>query len=221
MATIDKITELIKTGLNDQLVHLLTQHPILAEGKTEHGISYLLFAAYCRNATAVELIKSRKSHLDIFEASAVGDDHTLKALISMQPDLVNEFSEDGFTPLGLACFFNQAESVRILLNHGADVNKPSKNDSKVAPIHSACAVSNIEIVKLLLDHGADVNVRQTNGITPLHAAAHNGQTTLIELLIQAGADVNARMDDGQTPAFMAEDKSFTESAALIKKYGGH
>ena len=58
------------------------------------------------------------------------------------------------------------------------------------------------------------------GVTPLHSAAHNGQIKLAQLLIENGADINAKMENGQTPLFMAEEKGFTEIAALIKKSGG-
>ena len=34
------------------------------------------------------------------------------------------------------------------------------------------------------------------------------------------ADVNSKTDKGQTPLSMAQEKSFTETAALIKQYGG-
>jgi ankyrin repeat protein len=215
-----EITELIKGGRNDELEKVLKDDPAIADSKTEQGLSLLLYAVYCNNKKAIELIRQGKSHLDIYEAAGTGDTSIVKDEIEKNPSLINSFSVDGFTPLGLSCFFQHAEVARYLIEKGADVNIPSNNSFKVAPIHSACAVSDFELVTLLIKNGADVNAKQQADITPLHAAAHNGQNALAELLINAGADVNAKTVDGKTPVMMAEEKSFTETAALIKSRGG-
>ncbi len=217
----EEIIELIKTGNNDLLEHKLNDNPALADSKTEQGISLLQFAAYCRNGFAVEILKKNKQQLDIFEAASIGDTETISQLLDKAPTLLNSFSPDGFTVLGLASFFGHLSLVKLLLNKGANPNIASNNQFKVAPIHSACATSNLNIAELLIKHGADINAKQMKGVTPLHSTAHNGQTKLSKLLIDNGADINAKMDDGQTPLFMANEKGFQETADLIIKYGGH
>lgn len=215
------LIEVIKTGNTEALKTRLADDPDLANGKTEQGISLLLFAAYCRNASAVELLKNLKQELDIFEAASIGDQSLVKRSLDSNPSLINTFSPDGFTPLGLACFFGHLPIVRLLLDKGADPNIASNNPYKVTPLHSACAISNYDIAELLLTHGANVNAKQMQGVTPLHSAAHHGQTKLSRLLITHGADVNANMDNGNTPLFMANEKGFQETAALIVQSGGH
>ncbi|OQY96546.1 MAG: hypothetical protein B6D37_01575 [Sphingobacteriales bacterium UTBCD1] len=217
----EEIIELIKTGNNDLLEHKLNDNPALADSKTEQGISLLQFAAYCRNGFAVEILKKNKQQLDIFEAASIGDTETISQLLDKAPTLLNSFSPDGFTVLGLASFFGHLSLVKLLLNKGANPNIASNNQFKVAPIHSACATTNLNIAELLIKHGADINAKQMKGVTPLHSTAHNGQTKLSKLLIDNGADINAKMDDGQTPLFMANEKGFQETADLIIKYGGH
>ena len=215
-----EITELIKTGENDSIESLLKENPSLANEKTEQGISNLMFAIYCRNNVAVSLIKLHKSQIDLYEATGIGDIETVKNIIGQHPDLINSFSVDGFSPLGLACFFGQLEIVKYFIKKGANVNQPSNNSFRVAPIHSACSISNYEIVELLLKNGADANVKQQAGVTPLHQTAHNGHPSLTQLLIDYHADINAKMDNGNTPLFMAEEGSHKETADLIKKHGG-
>jgi len=210
------IAESIKTGDNNYLKEKLTEVPSLADSKTESGISLLQYAVYCRNTEAIDLIKKHKKlDLDIFEATSTGDNNTVEQLLADDPELLNTFSIDGFTLLGLASYFGHFQLVKLLLEKGADPNTPSNNQFKVAPIHSACSISNYEIAELLLINGANANAKQLHDYTPLHAAAHNGKTELARLLINYGADINAKTNDGKTPQSLALEIGFNELADLI------
>lgn len=215
-----EIIELIKKGQNDLLKQKFEENPSLFNSKTEQGISLLQFAAYCKNNFAVDILKRHKQKLDIFEAACIGDNETVSKLLKKNPQIINSFSPDGFTTLGLSSFFGHFSLVKLLLEKGADPNIASNNQFKVTPIHSACAISHFEIAELLIKHGADVNAKQMQGVTPLHSAAHNGQTELSKLLIKNGADVSAKMDNGQTPLFMANENNFKETAMVIINNGG-
>jgi ankyrin repeat protein len=213
-----QIIEFIKNGENVQLEKMLDENPELASGKTDQGISFLQFACYCRNTDAVSLFKKHKSSLGFFEAASTGDVEAIKQQLKEDPALLNSFSPDGFTALGLASFFGNQEIVKFLLENNADPNVASANSFHVAPIHSACAISNFEIAELLIKSGADVNAKQMSGVTPLHSAAHNGQTKIAKLLIENGAEVNTKTEDGKSPLEMAEEKGFEETAAFIRQY---
>ncbi|MEO6188251.1 MAG: ankyrin repeat domain-containing protein [Ginsengibacter sp.] len=220
MNNLNEILDAIKICDNDKLNQIITDKPSIADIKTEQGISLLQFAAYCRNKSGIELLRNYRKELDIFEAASIADIDAVTKLINQNPDLINSFSADGFTPLGLASFFGNTDIVKLLLSNGANPGIAANNQFKVAPLHSACATSNYDIAELLIKNGADVNARQMQGVSPLHSAAHNGKADLAKLLIDCGADVNAKTDNGQTPLFMAEEKGFTETAELIKQYGG-
>ncbi|MEA1786002.1 ankyrin repeat domain-containing protein [Arenibacter sp. GZD96] len=215
-----ELIEIIKIGDNNQLANKLDQDPSLADSKTEQGISILQFAAYCRNMEAVQIIRRHKSHLDIFEAATLGEVERVKQLLEEKPELLNDYSNDGFTLLGLAAFFGHLDLAQELLEKGADPNIAANNQFKVAPIHSACATSNLEMAVLLIKNGADVNAKQMQNVTPAHSAAHNGQTELVQLLFDNKADINAKMENGQTPLSMAEEAKFKETADYIRKLGG-
>ncbi len=220
MISINEIIELVKAGDARGLAKMLDETPDLAHQKTEQGISLLQFAVYLRNRQVIDVFRKHIQDLDIFEASGLGDLEAVKVLLGKDPEKANSFSPDGFTPLGLACFFGQLEVVKFLLRKGANPNLASNNPFQVAPIHSACAISHGEIAVALIAHGADVNARQAQGFTPLHSAAHNGQSALVKLLVDNNANINAKTDSGQTPLEMALEKNFTETATLIKNLGG-
>lgn len=221
MAPEEEIINCISTRDNHGLDMLLQKNTGLADGKTAQGVSYLLMAAYYRNGAAVDLIRSKqRSGLDIYESAAVGALANVQRFIEQAPTVANSFSSDGFTALGLACFFGHFEIARYLIEKGAEVNTASNNAFKVAPIHSACAISSYELTELLLQNEADVNLRQAGEVSPLHTAAHNGQTRLAQLLIDYGADINAKTAKGESPLQMANEKLFSETADLIKQHGG-
>ena len=214
------LIEFIKAGDIGSLKARLTRDPDIAKGKTEQGISLLQFAVYCRNAEAIEVLKAHWPELDLFEAACLGEADRVMALAGNSPEMLNAYSADGFTPLGLAAFFGHAALVRSLLDAGADPNLAANNAFKVAPLHSACAISHLEIAKMLLEAGSRVNAKQMQGVTPLHSAAHNGKTDLAKMLLDNGADAGAKMENGQTPYQMALEKGFIETADLIKEYDG-
>jgi len=213
----ESITDIIRSGHNDLLRQRLLEEPSVADMKTAEGSSLLQYAAYCRNNEAVELLKPHRPDLNIFEAACLGETQVVKDLLGKEHDLINSFSADGFTILGLASFFGHAELVRYLLVSGADPDMASDNAQKVTPLHSACAISDFTIADMLIRRGADVNVKQAGGYTPLHSAAHNGKSDLVLLLISNGADPDARSDKGETPATLALEKGFAEIADLIRK----
>jgi ankyrin repeat protein len=136
-------------------------------------------------------------------------------MIVTHPEAINLYADDGFTPLGLACYFGQAEVARYLVLKGADVNQPSNNGFNVFPLHSAAAGNYTGIARMLVENGAQVNIRQQAGVTPLHSAAQNGNLELLILLLENGADVNVRMEGGRLPSDVAREKGFEEIADIL------
>ena len=118
--------------------------------------------------------------------------------LSHDKSYANQYSNDGFTPLSLAAFFNQTEIAKLLLENGAEPNLHATNPSKVNALHSAVAKENYELCKILIDYGANVNATQMQSVTALHAATHRGNLKLIKLLVENGAEINVKMDNGDT-----------------------
>lgn len=206
----------IEAGNLQAVKAILTQNPTLANSETSHQISPLLLACYYKKQDIANLISEFNSDLTLFEACAVGKFDAATLLIFKNPESINQFSDDGFTPLGLACYFGHEELAKFLVLKGADVNLASKNGFNVFPIHSAVAANHLGITQMLLSNGAYPNVCQKAGLAPLHTAAQLGNIELIILLLEHGADVRLRMEGGKLPADLAAEKGFFEIAEILR-----
>ncbi|MDQ8005840.1 MAG: ankyrin repeat domain-containing protein [Pedobacter sp.] len=213
---ITQLETLIENNQLDEIVALLSQKPQLATQTTSHQISPMLLACYYKKMDIANAIAEFMPELTIFDACAIGKFDEVTLLVFKDPRAVNEYSADGFTPLGLACYFGHEEIARFLVLKGAEVNLPSKNGFNVFPIHSAVANNNYGIVKMLLDAGAYPNVCQKSGVAPLHSAAQLGNIEMIILLLEHGAEVTLRMEGGKLPADLAAEKGFAEIAEILR-----
>lgn len=169
--------------------------------------SELMQALYEGKTEEAQAIAGARSDLDVFEAAAIGDVERLRALLDADASLVNQWSEDGFTPLHFAAFFGHPPAAKLLAERGADLEARSTNEQfafDARPLHSAAAAGRRDVCEVLLDAGADVNAVQHGGYTALLDAAANGNEALVELLLARGADRTARLDDGRGGAELAE-----------------
>ncbi len=194
---------------------LLKEDPALAKARTSHHVSPLMLSCYYKKPTVTELLLRYLDEINLFEASAAGKFDVVANLVYAHPEAINFYAEDGFTPLGLACYFGHYEIARYLVLKGADVNLPSNNGFRVFPLHSAVAGNYTTIARMLIENNAKVNVKQQAGATALHSAAQNGNIDLLIMLLEHGADVNIRMEGGKLPADLAREKGFEEIAEAL------
>ncbi len=118
------------------------------------------------------------------------------------------------SPLAQSLLERQKESVRLLLDYGADPN--AKVEGYTTPLNLA-AYNGEPFVQLLVDAGAEVNTSDSNGLTPLHVASARGRTDVTPYLLANGADPIARDKDGMTPLHLSGAK--TKVAELLLKAG--
>ena len=204
----------IRSGDRAAVERLLAGNPGLIHARAD-GLSPILVAAYQHEPALAELLAEKTVTLDIFEAAATGKTATIIRLLAREPELINQYSEDGFQPLGLACYFGQIDTAEFPLKAGAAVNAYSTNTLHAAPLQSAAAGRHLDVVRLLLAHGADPNCRNNRSQTPLHAAAQNGDMDMIRVLIFGGSDLESRDDDNKLPVDLALDAEHEEAARLL------
>jgi uncharacterized protein len=129
---------------------------------------------------------------------------------------LNVQNKVGETPLMLSAINNQIELAKVLIERGADVNKPGWT-----PLHYAATRGHHDMIRLLLDNDAYIDSESSTGITPLMLAARYAQPLASKLLLEEGADPTlvdhnnacaldwALKSDRQQAAFYI--RAFTES----------
>lgn len=159
----------------------------------------------------------------LFQAAQHGDVANLQSVLATFPELANTENVDGLTPLGYASHYGQADAVRTLLDHGADVNAISHSKISFIPSNTALHASlagerSSEVIRLLLEHGASCSILDSDGQNALHSAAfHTDQAELIQLLLQHGADPNVLNAAGQTALDIATERGNTSTASYLRE----
>lgn len=131
-----------------------------------------------------------------------GDRAKVKALLAGENarSLVNETTENGWTPLHVAAGLDNCPLIEDLLAAGALANPPG--DEGFTPLHWAAGLKHDgRAVTLLLKGGALVSAkRESDGSTPLHLAQTEGAA---QALLDGGAELEARDNKRQTPLYTA------------------
>lgn len=217
----DEFLESIQKGNLSKINQLLAKEPSLVNTRTKNGVSAVLEAFYYGHPEIAEAIAAKKSELDLFEASALGNLDRVKSLTSRDHSPVNEYSPDGFTALALAAYLGQKDVTEYLLSRGANVNAIAKNPTGFTALTGAIANNHTEISRTLVNHGANVNHRYEEGASPLMEASHNGNIELVQFLIEKGADPNAKTKDGKTALVFAREKNHSAVADILRKHGAN
>jgi len=124
------------------------------------------------------------------EESNDGQIEAVQILVSAGAN-VDEHSDDGITALMLMAILGQADTVRVLLEAGADVNAANSADGGTALIFAVYGGSE-DTVLVLIDADADVNMADAgtgngDGRTALSYAEEKNHAEITEVLEQAGA----------------------------------
>lgn len=122
-------------------------------------------------------------------------------------------------PLLWAAEIGAIDVVELLLDAGAEVNRPEKKDGCTALLLAA-QEGHVAIVRLLLQRGAQVDLaRRNGGNTALWMAAQRGRSEVIEVLLQHGAKVDAVDERDVTPLLIAAQKGHTRTVELLLSHG--
>jgi ankyrin repeat protein len=142
-----------------------------------------------------------------------GDKRQFERLAGKDKTIGNLRGAGGTTPLMQAVLYGDAQSVRRLLDQGADPNQ--RNDAGATAL--MWAVDDLEKTRLLIDHGADVNARSGDARTPLLiAAGHFDNAAVVRLLLDHGADLSARSPATNGYATVLSEAARTGDEALLR-----
>jgi ankyrin repeat protein len=162
--------------------------------------------------TAVDLVKRLLDH------GANPDARLTAPLIERVHNNGDPALGAGATPLMRAAKKGDVAVMRLLLDHGADVNAAMKNGSTALMFVSgrgglgrfgiydpkrATDAEFIDGAKLCLLHGANVNAADEAGQTAVHIAAVQRGEAFIELLADSGARLDVKDKQGRLPLDLA------------------
>jgi ankyrin repeat protein len=87
-------------------------------------------------------------------------------------------NEQRVAPVHAAAAVRDRETMRLLLERGADAN--AKQQMGYTPLHGAASRGDLEMAKLLLEHGARRDARGEDGMTPADVARKYGHPEFAE-----------------------------------------
>jgi ankyrin repeat protein len=184
-------------GFHGLVEHLITKHPRDVNADGGYYRRPLVAALAGEHFQIADLLLHNGADPDVrgesgrnplHAAAHSGNVEVVRILIECHVPDINSRTEFGTTPLLMAVDgrnFKDGSVLRLLLEHGADVNVP--NGSGWTPLQRASYNGALEAVRLLLEHGADVEAKDKDGRTALQKAAKIGHDKVVELLREHGA----------------------------------
>ena len=173
----------------------------------------------------IDLLVNNNANVDIFTASAIGNANIIGNLLKQSKDAINDVDQNGQTALYHAARNNHFNAVKLLIENGADVNKPCTDGQTplyTATLHLLSNQMDPDLVRYLISRGAPhdfhtavalgdydsvsenlsrdkslANVR-LRGFTPADYSIHCWHYDILQLLLESGADPNSKDDMGRS-----------------------
>lgn len=148
-----------------------------------------------------------------------GDVPMLTMLLAHKPNLDLENYDDN-TPLIMAVKGRQLESIRMLVNAGADVNKETGSGSTAA--HHAAAMGYLDCLRLLVQLGAKTAYPASEAGSLLHWACHSGDVNCVgAMLYEFHVPIDTPDKHGGTALFTALFMKKTEVVEFLLEHGAN
>jgi Ankyrin repeats (3 copies)/Ankyrin repeat len=132
------------------------------------------------------------------QAAARNDAAALRRLLA---DGHKADEADSWTALIWAARSGSVDAIAVLLDAGADVNRPGPTGDgwDATPLEHAILARQPGAVRLLLERGADPKRGAARSLTPLFLAAGDTDPAFVKLLLAHGADPGVEDENGATP----------------------
>ena len=171
--------------------------------------------------------KNKKGQTALTIAAEKGNVNMLGKLTTLDAALLSHADADGNTALMIAARQGKEESVKALIEKGAEVNYVVPAiEGAATPLQAVLDVADFSaahmiVTNSLLQHGATVTGKNTAGRFPLLFAAEHGRTDAAALLIEKGAEVNDTDLKGNFPLLLAACKGESALVTLLLDKGAN
>eukprot|EP00210_Caulerpa_lentillifera_P001971 g1891.t1 len=116
------------------------------------------------------LDNNKLAQLRLWTALNNGDLDEMKKALDDGADANIKTERSGFRPLHLAASIGNVAAVKLLIEHGAEVDARTSNGT--AALHYSAHIGDIKVTKVLLEHKADPDIQDNRKFAPLHYASY-------------------------------------------------
>lgn len=229
------LTAALVAALNgqEQILQLLLAHGVKIDQCNKCNRRMLNIAVAHNNTEAVRLLIKHganihmQGHLHqrlhkncrygtaLHEAAAHGHAEMVKLLHNFGCSL-NTYR----SPLVYAIYSHNPQTVRVLIELGADINGRAEDSHALCPLCVAADEQYVGMVRLLLELGANPDGRSKHpSSTPLFYAMHRRNAEIVRILLEAGANADATDSYNQNHLQSAVCAQTPEVVELFIKHG--
>ena len=151
------------------------------------------------------------------QAASRGDIGHVKGLLGQGANIDGR-NEEGKTALICAITSGQTETLKILLEAGADVAVRDSTKRRRPPFFYAVEAGDVQIAEILLQRGAKVNEKNIVGEPYFVGVALSGPLGIVRLCLKYGADPNAKDITGRAILCHAVIRGNIELAHLLLQH---
>lgn len=201
---IGSLEEYTQTWINNAVNFPLKGSIILGDDTLTHASPFVVAAQYGHTEVVKLFLHKFSGALDV--------NHTATIVSLNTQNVVN-----GATALWCAGTGNYVEIVKMLIEAGANVNKPTSTGS--TPLRGAAFNGHCDIMNVLIDNGADLNFANVVGQSPLLISVMRGHLKATELLLDKGADHNQRTIHNHSVIHLAAGKGHLDILQMLLDRG--
>lgn len=229
----DSISALWLAVPDEEKTRLLLEHGAKPDVRSREGNTVLVkLAAIPGSARLMQLLIDKgchplksSRHNDVMYNAAASGDTAIVGLLIRHGLSVSDTSFFGDYPVNAATNYRSFSTLKMLIDHGANVNVSAKNAVLplligITPLMWAAISNDKPSFYYLLAHGADAKAKSPRGYTPLMflAMAEVDDPEMTLALIKHGADPTVQAPDVTDALFYARLRGNTKSVEILTDY---